>query len=151
LIHLGGADSYPDLIRFGILHNYINNFNSRVTRCETKTCEWGPYQIDGKYVVESVKKYFDLNLKNASVTDSDPPYYFDGKFYHFNEWDDGDTYYADAKEIVEEGGEVLRIKGEIYNKKNGKDRPATFEATVKPFKFGGKDTWAILSFKTDWK
>jgi hypothetical protein len=154
LLHLGGDPQDANLIHFGILHNYINNFKSRVAKCRTKDCEWGPYTIDGKHVAESVKKYFGLDLKNASVTESDPPFYFDGKLYHFFEfvaWEFEDTYYADAKEITKESGNILRAKGELYNVKNNKDRPATFEATAKPYKWGGRDTWAILSFRADWK
>jgi hypothetical protein len=153
LIHLGGGGASLDLIRFGIYHNYINYAKSRIGKCKTKNCEWGPYTLDGKHVVETVKKYFDLGLKNASATESDPPFYFDGKLYHFDEWaalSEG-TYYADTKEIVKESGGVLRAKGEIYNVKNTKDRPATFEATAKPYKYGGKNTWAILSFAVNWK
>jgi hypothetical protein len=153
LNHLGGDPANLDLIRFGIYHNYINYAKSRIEKCKTKNCEWGPYTLDGKHVVDTVKKYFDLSLKNASATESDPSFFFDGKLYHFDKLaglEDG-TYYADTKEIVKEGGGVLRARGEIYNVKNKKDRPATFEATARPYKFGGKDTWAILSFAVSWK
>ena len=150
--YLGGDPSDPDLIRFGIFHNFINNFKSRVAKCGTKDCEWGSYTMDGKHVAESVKKYFGLDLKNASVTESDPPFYFDGKLYHFDGFiDDGDTYYADAKDITRTNGGVLLARGEIYNVKNNKDRPATFEATARPYKWQGRDTWAILSFNAEWK
>lgn len=66
------------IIRFGIGHNYINNnFKSRVKKCAAKDCEHGSLTIEGKFVQESVKKYFDLELENRSVMDSDPPYFFD--------------------------------------------------------------------------
>ena len=76
LLHLGGDPSHPDLIRFGIRHNYINNFKSRIKNCTKKNCEYGSLTIEGKFVAESVKKYFDINLKNVSVKDSDTQLHF---------------------------------------------------------------------------
>jgi hypothetical protein len=150
LLHMGAPDAVPDLIRFGIRHNYINNYKSRIVQCKTKNCKWGSLVIDGKYVAESVKKYFDLDLKNRSVTESDPPYFYDGKLYHFDGSDGEATYYADVKEVSEGNGGVFLMTGELYNADDKTDRPATFEATAKPYKFGGRDTWAILSINTAW-
>ena len=47
-LHLGGDPSHPDLIRFGIWHNYINNFKSRIKKCTKKNCDYGSLTIDGK-------------------------------------------------------------------------------------------------------
>jgi hypothetical protein len=149
-MHLGAKSSAPDLIRFGISHNYVNNFKSRITQCETKNCEWGSLVIDGKYVVESVKKYFDLDLKNQSVTESDPPYFYDGKLYHFEGADGEAVLYADVKEVFKRNDGTLRMTGEIYNADDETDRPAEFVAIAKPYKWDGKDTWAIISMKTEW-
>jgi hypothetical protein len=149
LLHMGSQDAAPDLIRFGIRHNYINNFKSRIVPSKAKNSEHGSLTIDGKYVTESVKKYFDLDLKNHSVTESDPPYFFDGKLYHFEGSDGEATYYADVKEVWKDEN-VLRMTGEIYNADDKNDRPATFGARAKPYKFGGKDTWAILSMNVAW-
>lgn len=149
-LYLGGPDSFPDLIRFGIRHNYINNFKSRVKSCKVKNCEHGSLTIEGKFVQESVKKYFDLDLKNQSVMESDPPYFFDGKLYHFEGADGEAVYYAEVKEASQEG-KVIRMSGEIYNAEDKKDRPATFKAVAKPHKWAGKNTWAILSMRTEYK
>ena len=147
-LYLGGPDAAPDLIRFGILHNYVNNFKSRVRKCAAKNCGHGSLTLEGKFVQESVKKYFDLNLKNQSVVDSDPPYYFDGKRYHFEGADGEAVYYAEVKEASREGG-VVTMSGELYNAEDKKDRPATFRAVAKPYKWNGKDTWAILSLRSE--
>ena len=149
-LHLGGDPSNPDLIRFGIWHNYINNYKSRIKKCTKKNCEYGSLTIEGKFVAESVKKYFDIDLKNASVEDSDPPYHFDGKFYHFEGADGEAVYYAEVKEAVKEGN-IIRMTGEIYNAEDKDDRPFAFEATAKPYKWNGKDTWAILSLKREYR
>ncbi|MDR1481890.1 MAG: hypothetical protein LBI74_04630 [Synergistaceae bacterium] len=148
-LHLGAPDAVSDLIRFGIRHNYINNFKSRVAKCETKDCQYGSLVIDGKYVAESVKKYFDLDLKNQSAMEGDPPYFYDGKLYHFEGADGEATYYAQVKEVFKDGN-VLRMTGELYNADDESERPAVFEATAKPYKFGGKETWAILSMNVIW-
>jgi len=150
MLWLGGADAAPDLIRFGIRHNYINNFKSRIKRCSKKNCEYGSFTLDGKFVQESVKKYFDLDLKNQSVMESDPSYYFDGKLYHFNGEDGEAVYYAEVTSASRNGDEI-DMSGEIYNVKDKKDRPATFQAVARPCKWKGKDTWSIVRLKTDFK
>ncbi|MCR5815181.1 MAG: hypothetical protein K6G15_11930 [Desulfovibrio sp.] len=147
VLHLGDGSSNPDLIRFGIWHNYVNNYKSRIKRCSIKNCEYGSLVIDAKFVAESVKKYFDIDLKHASVLQSDPPYYYDGKCYHFEGADGEAVYYAEVKQVSQEG-KIIRMTGDIYNAENKQDRPSTFEATAKPYKWNGKDTWAILSLKT---
>ena len=35
-------------------------------------------------------------------------------------------------------------------KENKKERPAKFQAVAKPYRWNGKDTWAILSLETEW-
>ncbi|MBO4312834.1 MAG: hypothetical protein J5838_00925 [Desulfovibrio sp.] len=147
VLHLGGDPSAPDLIRFGIWHNYVNNYKSRIKPCPTKGCKYGSLVIDGKYVAESVKKYFGINLKNASVEQSDPPYHFDGSLYHFEGADGEAVYYAEVKKATQDG-DVVRMTGDLYNAEDKNDRPATFEATARPCKWNGKDTWMILSMKT---
>ena len=146
-LHLGGDPSSPDLIRFGIMHNYINNFKSRVKNCAKKDCPHGSLTIEAKFVAESVRKYFGVELRHHSVTDSDPPYHYDGRLYHFEGADGETVYYADVKKAVNEGGAV-RMTGDIYNAEDKADRPWTFEALARPYKWKGKDTWAIISMRT---
>jgi len=152
MTHFGSPDAIADLIHFGIRHNYMNNYKSRIKNCTVKDCEYGELVIDGKYVAESVKKYFDLGLKNQTASyHGDSPYYYDGEFYHFPGSDGEATFFADVKEVFKRDDGTLRMTGEIYNADDKSDRPAIFEATAKPHKFGGKDTWTILSMKTDSK
>ena len=135
-----------DMIRFGIWHNYINNFKSRISQCKTKDCKWGSLVIEGKYVTETIKKYFDVDYKKlASVTESDPPYFFDGKLYHFEGADGEAVYFARVDEAEKNAEGQIIMRGEIYNAEDEQDILGTFEALAKPHKFGGKDTWAIIS------
>ena len=135
-----------DMIRFGIWHNYRNNFKSRISKCTKKDCKWGSLVIEGKYVTESIKKYFDVDYKKlASVTESDPPYFYDGKLYHFEGADGEAVYFARVDEAEKNAKGQIIMRGEIYNAEDEQDILGTFEALAKPHKFGGKDTWAIIN------
>ena len=59
-------------------------------------------------------------------------------------------YLNDAEEGVTREGEYLSFAGDIYNSKKTTDRPGMFAATVKPYKWEGKDTWAVIDMTTDW-
>ncbi len=145
-VHLGAADQVADLIRFGIMHNYVNNYKSRIKACPTQGCTHGSLIIEAKYVAESVKKYFGLPLKHRSVEQSDPPYFYDGKCYHFEGADGEAVYYAEVKQATEHNG-LIEMRGELYNTEDKNDRPGTFVAQAKPSKWNGKDTWTIISLK----
>lgn len=143
-------DSPADMIRFGIRHNYINNYKSRIAPCKIKGCPYGGLVIEGKYVTESIKKYFDYDYKKlASVEDSDPPYHYDGKFYHFGGADGEAVYFARVDKAVRNASGQIIMTGELYNADDEDDILGTFEALAKPHKFGGKDTWAILSLRSE--
>ena len=147
--HLGGDPSHPELIHFGIQQNYINNFQNRIKPCPVKDCKHGSAVIDAKYVAESVKKYFDIDLNHRSVgrsADSSFHYHFDGKRYHFEMADGDPTYHAEVKQTTQEGG-VVHMTGVIYDPDDKSERPRAFAATAKPYKWNGKNTWAILSMR----
>ena len=143
------SGTHPEkLIRFGIMHNYINNYKSRIKQCGVKGCKWGSLTIEGKFVTESIKKYFDVDYtKLGSVTDSDPPYHYDGKLYHFEGADGELVYYARVDKAVPSGKEII-MTGVIYNAEDKDEIHGSFEAVVKPHKFGGRDTWAIIALET---
>ena len=148
------GDEPPNLalIRFGIWHNYINNFKSRIKPC-TEGCTHGGMSIEAKFVAESVKKYFDLGLNHRSSPQADDgyiPFHFDGRRYHFDGADGDAVHLARVTRATKEGG-IVRMTGDIYSESNVDERPeriGTFTVTAKPHKWNGKDTWAILSLKT---
>jgi hypothetical protein len=156
---LASANPPAELVRFGILHNYTNNYKSRIVPCKIKNCQWGTLTIDGKHVAESVKKYFDLDLKHVNLEDSEYQYHYDGKMYHFEGSAGDTTHYAIVKEIFKDG-DIFLMTGFFYDAgamfddegKNPEDyQSATFEATAKQYKHNGKDTWAILSMRSEWE
>ena len=160
ITHLGNPANVTELIRFGILHNLINNRDSRIRKCKDKNCEAGELTIDRKFVEESVKKYFDIDLAKKDLRYVDPEenpsvvFSFDGKLFHFaaesfREPDNDMTYYADVQGVTQRG-KYLLLAGDIYNSRKITDRPGIFAATVKPYKWNGKDTWAIIDMTTDW-
>ncbi len=137
--------THDELVHFGIWHNYINNFKSRIKRCPKKNCPYGSLIIDAKFVEESVNKYFDLDLAHDSAENV----HYDGRVYHFDGADGETRYYADVTDVSRRGN-IITMRGELYSAENEDDRPASFTATAKPYKFHGKNTWSILSLTTDW-
>lgn len=152
LAHFGNPAFTEELIKFGLTHNVINRSKSTVKSCPKKRCPDGPHIMSGKSVAESVRKYFDLNIKNKTFSEDTITVPYDGKNYHFDASDfrPGKVYYAEVQKVSHENG-VITMTGELYNVKNKKDRPATFTATAKPHIWNDKDTWAILSLTVDWK
>ncbi|MBQ7576966.1 MAG: hypothetical protein IJT21_01725 [Synergistaceae bacterium] len=164
MTHFGNSSENEGLIFFGIAHNLLNN-KSRIKNCPDKNCPYGSKIIDAKFITESVRKYFDLPVKHASILgtlpegaeDGDPAdepeqAHFDGKNYHFNPatFTSDTLLYADVQKVSRQG-KIITMTGEIYHSNNKSIRPATFTATAKPYKFANKDTWAILSLKFSWK
>jgi hypothetical protein len=41
------------------------------------------------------------------------------------------------------------MTGELYNADDEDDKLGAFKAVAKPYKYGGKNTWAIISLKTE--
>ena len=151
-IHFGDRANVGKLIEFGLIHNIINNPKSTVKKCTDKKCAYGGNIISGKAVASSVRKYFDLSIKNQTLEDSIPELYYDGRNYHLeaSDWKPDTVYYAEVQEVSRRKG-VITMSGELYNIKNKKDRPATFTATAKPHVWDDKDTWAILSLSVEWE
>lgn len=152
--HLGMAGNVSDLVRFGIIHNLINNYKSRIKKCTDKNCEYGSLTIDSKFVVESVRKYFGVSLTKQDMLrankDETAAFSFDGKLWHFDadsfrEPGNDAVYYADVQGVVQKGRN-LQLAGDIYNSKKITDRPGMFAATVRP---EGK-SWVIVDMTTDW-
>ena len=141
-----------DLILFGIGHNVINNPKSTVKKCTLPNCEYGPSLMSASSVAESVKKYFDVEVKHKSVIGHIPDAIYDGNSYHFDakEWKDDTIYYAEVQEVNSKRG-IVEMSGELYNIKKKSDRPAYFTATAKKYKWKGKNTWSILSLSVEWK
>ena len=138
-----------DMIRFGIMHNYVNNFKSRIKPCPVKDCKWGSLVIDGAHVRDSLKRYFNHDLKQLpSVEDADPPYHFDGKNYHF-EGADGEAVHHAAVTKAETGKDgLVHMSGEVYNAEDRKDVLGTFTALARPHTWNGKKTWALVELNT---
>ena len=139
-----------DLVRFGIGHNVINNAKSTVKKCALPGCEYGPSLMSGQAVAASVKKYFDLDVSNRTVTGS-PEAIYDGSSYHFDagQWREDTVYYAEVQKVRREDG-LVHMEGELYNVKRKSDRPGYFTAIAKPYKWQGKNTWSILSLSVEW-
>ena len=152
VIHLGDPSNMAELIRFGIAHNVINRSKSTVRKCTRRGCDYGTSTMTGKSVAESVRKYFDMGIKNQSVMGDAPEAFYDGESYHFepNQWRPETVYYAEVQEVSGRRG-IITMTGELYNLHRKSDRPATFTAEAKAYRWDKKDTWAILSLRVDWR
>ena len=144
-----------EIIRFGVWHNYINNYKSRIKPCTVKDCPHGSLVIDAKYVTETIAKYFGADFKDHRSLKADDYfykeylYYYDGKLYHFEGADGEAVYYARVDKAEKKTSGQIVMTGELYNADDKDDILGTFEALAKPHKFGGKDTWAILSMRSE--
>ena len=141
--------SDSELIRFGVWHNYINNFKSRIRRCPTKNCPHGSLIIDSKYVDESVKKYFDMEIrKHKTIGEGYSTMYYDGKRYYHFDGADGESIQAEVFEASTRRDGVIVMKGATYHADHedlGFEN--RFTATARPYKYNGKDTWRIISLE----
>ena len=154
--HLGIPANVTELVRFGIVHNLINNYKSRIRKCTDPDCESGPLTIEAKFVNESVRKYFGVDLERKDLSYIDPEenpsvvFTFDGKRYHFDadsfsEPGNDTVYYADVQGVTQRGRNLM-LAGDIYNSKRTTDRPGMFAATVRP----SGNSWVIIDMTTDW-
>ena len=158
LAHLGMPENVTELVRFGIVHNLINNYKTRIKKCRIKNCESGPLTIEKKFVAESVRKYFglDIDAMDLSVIDEDVSavFSYDGRLFHFaadSFRDPGNdaVYYAEVQDVDSEG-RYTAVSGYVYDSKRTTNERGTFSAMVIPSKWQGKDSWLIISMSTEW-
>ncbi len=147
LLHLGGASAAPDLIRFGVWHNYLNHFKESIQ--QPSGAEAGrSLQIDAKVVAATVEQYFGLSFVPQSVAGSDPGFVYDGHSYHF-EGADGEVYYhARVKTVLQTEGSVLKVTGEIYDIEGDGERLGDFEAWLKPKAGQSNKAWTVQKLTT---
>jgi hypothetical protein len=55
-----------------------------------------------------------------------------------------------VKEASKNGSGQIIMTGELYNADDESDILGTFVAAAKPYKYDGKNTWAIISLKTEY-
>ena len=139
--------SDSELANFGIWHNYRNNYKSRIQHCQNKNCPYGSLIIDKSYVAESVRKYFNREIHHQTPSNSYGRYgHYDGRVYHF-EGASGECTLARVYE-AEKRGNVIIMRGETYDPEHDIEG-STFTAIAKSYKYGGKNTWAIVSLAVD--
>ncbi len=131
------------MLYFATNHNFINNYKSRIKRCE-KDCPFGQFSIDAKYVKESLKKYFNYTLMNPPST---PTFYFENNRYYFNAEKKNPVLYARADHAEETADGNVKVTGVIYNSKNKKELHGNFEALIKAHEWNDKLTWTVLELQ----
>ena len=138
--------SDSELARFGIWHNWQNNFKTRIKRCPNKNCPYGSFVIDKKFVAESVEKFFNLEIEHESAPDNYGHY--DGKKYYHFEGATGEAVQARVFEAEKSDGLVI-MRGKTYYPDNEEIEGKNFTAIAEPYKYNGKNTWAIISLEVE--
>ncbi len=145
-------ESYPDLVRFGVWHNYINNFKSRIENVPEKAREKGDLRIKAKWVEESVLKYFGLKIEaNKSVDQSDPPYLYEEEYFYFWGADGEAAWYARIEEASNPEKGLWELSGEIYNADDPQEILGDFRATVKEAQWNAKQTYVLVRMSTEFR
>lgn len=120
--------SSSDLIRFGVWHNYINNFNSRISSLN------GKLYISKSSVETSILKYFNITFKDhRSVLNLK----YNGKGYVFDGADGERVLYVQVDELYGMGSNQYRVNGHLYDPEDSNDTIVSrVDATVKKVKTG---------------
>ncbi|MWV46084.1 hypothetical protein GRF59_20905 [Paenibacillus sp. HJL G12] len=96
-----------DLIDFGVLHNFINNFETTITGTSD-----GRLFIPKAAVEQSLLKYFNINFRShQSVTG----YEYNGKGYLFDGYNVYPIDYVKVKGIYDLGSGKVEVNGELYD------------------------------------
>ena len=156
--------SHPyEMIRFAIWHHHINNGDRTIKPLKSP---YGDAALDGKYVRESLKRYFDYDLKRLpSVREPEGlsgcsqckpvEYHSDDVRYYFYKADaisGGDpAYYAKVTQADKLPDGNVQMKGFLYNAEEPSDVLGPFIALAKPHTWKGKPTWAIIRIKTEYR
>ncbi len=145
-------DKPYEMINFGIWHNFINNFQTKMQGGDPKGKD-GDLSISKEDVEETVKKYFNYAIKkHASVK---PPYEYskeyiyvwkDGKYF-FGGADGEAAYHARVQSAKNVGNGTIQMKGYLYNADadDESERGGEFTALAQPHTYKGKKTWSIIS------
>lgn len=132
-----------DAIRFGIWHNYINNYKSRIATC-SKGCEGSCMVIDGRYVTETLKKYFGEGVKLQSV----PGYRYDGKQFHFQAADGAGNPFVKVLSAQKLADGTVGMDGILYNPDNDMQQGGAVKAIARPQTVNGKASWIIVQMSS---
>ncbi len=146
------SESYPNLVRFGIWHNYVNNFKSRIKHNEEGNRENGDLRIKASWVEESVQKYFGLEFKaDKSVDQSDPPYFLKDGYFYFWGADGEAPWFARVLKASNPDQGFWEVSGEIYNADDPEEILGDFQAILKEASWKTKQTYLLVEMYTDFR
>ncbi|MBQ9390170.1 MAG: hypothetical protein IJU07_08360 [Synergistaceae bacterium] len=137
-----------ELIKFGIWHNYMHNWDSDRKLIEQVENDSYNCAVSAKNVEAAVRKYFALPVKHQNINIDGFVYPYKNGMYYFNAAD-GVPSRAEVQEATKKGN-VITMRGKIvFNNVDDEDEIlGEFVATAKPHKWKGKNTWVILSLKS---
>ncbi len=144
-VHVTAVKDTPDLyLGFGIWHNFINNYSSRIQPVAGNNN--GLVSIPVKYIQESLKKYFDISITTWPSTEKyslkDDAYVFTGASGEL-------VVHAKVTKAVEQTADKhIIMTGYYYNADEEDEIYGTFTAVSKPHVWHGKKTWALISLES---
>ncbi len=145
-------DDVDTLVNFGVWHNYINNYSSRIKPCADTACPHGALTLEAKYVLQTLKKYFAFDIKQAPAIEdyaSKKTYFLQDNIYHFDGADGEQVIYARVNKAEKRTTDnAIIMTGELYNADDEEDIRGTFRALALPHTWGGKKTWSIVKLES---
>ena len=135
------------LVSFGIEHNYINNFQSRMANnsCPKKEHYAG---IELKYLQESVDKYFGYNLSNNLPKNlHDDALILENNCYYRILADGEMVAHAKVNSVKKQKDGIVFMSGILYYPDMDNEFGGLFIAKAKEKTYKGKKTWELISLK----
>lgn len=133
------------MIRFGIWHNYVNNYKSRIRACAVRGCPWGGLTLDGAYVTESIRRYFGyMFTAHGDVQNDHIRCHYDGTRYHFDGADGEAVYHVRVKEAETGADGLVHMRGELYLLDDASQSGGVCTAAAQPAEWKGKPSWTLV-------
>ena len=133
-------------VEFGIEHNHLNNYESKIKNspCSKKK---DYYEIEVKYVQESIDKYFGYKLQNNL------PEHFENDIIilenncYYRHFDDvAYLTYAKVNSVKKQKDGIVFMLGILYSNLDN-EFEGLFIAKAKEKTYKGKKTWELISLK----
>lgn len=134
------AQDVEGLIHFGIWDNYLANFDV------ISPDESDYYSVQEEYVVESIKKYFDIDFYKHQHTQAYT--YEDGKYIFFG-GNVGPTLHVKSDSIEKTGEGTYKVKGTLYNVYNKDQNYGNMGAIIKEHKYKGESTYVLKFYNEE--
>lgn len=140
--NLPDAQNLPDeqYAYFGVRHLYINGYRHFKDEGNSRA------SVEASLVESVVMRYFGKKMtKHLGVPDSEIQYDSKTKRYSVPLADGEMAVHAKVEKVTQNADKTLTLSGKLYNADDVTENLGSFTAKVKPHKWKGRNTWALLS------